>query len=79
MFFLSVASSDLIWKGASCKQNQIQVRAARGTKVRLEMETQTEINAIFVECLCGDTGNDHLKHKPRVVLNGVWGCHYSDR
>ena len=62
--FLRAVASGLIWKDASCKQLQYQLRASRGTKVRWEMGTQTEINVIFVKCLCGDTGNDNLKHKP---------------
>jgi len=71
MFFLGVAASGLIGRVASCKQIQNQVRAARGTKVRWEMGTQTEINAIFVKYLCGDTGNENFKHMPSMVSKGV--------
>ena len=76
--FLRVAASALIWIIVSCKQIQNQVQAARGTKIKWEMGTHTEINAIFVKCLYGDTGKDHCKHMPRKVSKGVWGCYTSN-
>ena len=64
-----------IWsgQGASCEQIQNQVQAARGAKVRCELQAKIKINDIFAKCLCGDSYNDNLKVKRRVVSKGVGG------